>query len=62
MNHVRMNLVVSVTYLASLGIVEFPLFGVAIDGNIGTVICAWCGSLKVEGNNEAASSFLCIYV
>jgi len=56
MNHVRMNLVASVTYLASLGIVEFPLFGIAIEGSIGTVICAWCGALKVEENMEAVGS------
>lgn len=55
MNHARMSLVAGATHLASLGVVEFPLFGLSIDGSIGTVICAWCGALKVKGNMQSVS-------
>lgn len=61
MNHVRMNLVAGVTHLASLGIIEFPLFGVAIEGNVGTVVCAWCGPLESYGKIESVRQSLQIF-
>lgn len=62
MNHARMNLVAAVTYLTNLGVVEFPLFGVAIEGSIGTVLCAWCGPLDVRAGVQKVvhfSHFIC---
>ena len=62
MNLAKMNLVAGVTHLSSLGIVEFPLFGIAIEGSVGTVICAWCGPLKVENQIQSVRSCYYIYI
>lgn len=48
MNRARMSLVAGITHLASLGVVEFPLFAIATDGCIGTVLCAWCGPITLH--------------
>lgn len=41
MNQTRFYLISGVSYLAVLGILDFPIFGVATVGSKGRLLCAW---------------------
>ncbi|KAI0316219.1 hypothetical protein OF83DRAFT_284437 [Amylostereum chailletii] len=47
-NHSRMDFVAGVRFLATLGITNFPVFGLVTDGSVGVATCAW-GVPDVDG-------------
>ncbi|KAJ3477912.1 hypothetical protein NLI96_g10140 [Meripilus lineatus] len=55
LNQVRTHLLASVSYLASLGILDHPVFGLVVNGTMGFLTMAWKSSS--EPNNASPLSF-----
>ena len=54
LHHCQMYCIFGVEFLAALGIVDFPVFGVITSGTVGELIMAWKSSKSVEADYRKA--------